>query len=57
MQIFVSIGVLIVSYLIGSIPIGLLIVKFKTGRIFAISKAGAQAGQTLSARLGFGQGL
>ena len=32
MQIVISIGVLLLAYVIGSIPFGWLIVKFKTGK-------------------------
>jgi glycerol-3-phosphate acyltransferase PlsY len=57
MQIFVGIGVLIVSYLIGSVPIGLLIVKFKTGKDIRDIESGRTGGTNVVRAAGFWAGF
>lgn len=57
MQILISIGVMLVSYLIGSIPFGWLIVKLKTGKDIRAVESGRTGGTNAMRAAGFWAGL
>src|SRR5215211_8020268 len=57
MQILVGIGTVIIGYLIGSIPFGLLIVKIKTGKDIREVESGRTGGTNAVRAAGFGAGL
>lgn len=57
MQIVISIGVLLLAYIIGSIPFGLLIVKMKTGKDIRAIESGRTGGTNAMRAAGFWAGL
>ena len=57
MQIVISIGVLLLAYIIGSIPFGLLIVKMKTGKDIRVVESGRTGGTNAMRAAGFWAGL
>lgn len=57
MQILIGLGTLIIGYLIGSIPFGLLIVKMKTGKDIRQVESGRTGGTNAVRAAGFGAGL
>ncbi|RPJ21458.1 MAG: glycerol-3-phosphate acyltransferase [Chloroflexi bacterium] len=57
MQILIGIGIIIVGYIIGSIPFGLLIVKSKTGKDIRTIESGRTGGTNAVRAAGFGAGL
>ena len=57
MQILISIGVLLLSYVIGSIPFGWLIVKMKTGKDIRRIESGRTGGTNAMRAAGVGAGL
>jgi len=57
MQILIGIGVVILGYVIGSIPFGLLIVKSKTGKDLLTVESGRTGGTNVVRAAGFGAGL
>jgi len=57
MQTVISIGVLLLCYLIGSIPFGWLIVKFKTGKDIRTIESGRTGGTNALRAAGFWAGL
>lgn len=57
MQIAIGIGVLLLSYIIGSIPFGWLIVKMKTGRDIRVIESGRTGGTNAMRAAGFWAGL
>jgi acyl phosphate:glycerol-3-phosphate acyltransferase len=57
MQIAISIGVLLLAYIIGSIPFGLLIVKMKTGKDIRVIESGRTGGTNAMRAAGFWAGL
>jgi glycerol-3-phosphate acyltransferase PlsY len=57
MQIFQSILVLLLGYLIGSIPIGLLVVKIKTGKDVRKVESGRTGGTNVMRAAGFWSGF
>jgi len=57
MQILIAIGVLLLGYIIGSIPFGLLIVKFKTGKDVRLVESGRTGGTNAMRAAGLGAGL
>jgi glycerol-3-phosphate acyltransferase PlsY len=57
MQILIGIGIVIVGYIIGSIPFGLLIVKSKTGKDIRTIESGRTGGTNAVRAAGFGAGL
>ncbi len=57
MQIVISIGVLLLSYIIGSIPFGWLIVKLKTGQDIRLIESGRTGGTNAMRAAGFWAGL
>jgi len=57
MQILIDIGILVLSYIIGSIPFGLLIVKLKTGKDIRDVESGRTGGTNAVRAAGFGAGL
>jgi glycerol-3-phosphate acyltransferase PlsY len=57
MQILTAIGILIIGYIIGSIPFGLLIVKSKTGKDIRTIESGRTGGTNAVRAAGFGAGL
>jgi len=57
MQILVGIGTVIIGYIIGSIPFGLLIVKLKTGKDIRQVESGRTGGTNAVRAAGFGAGL
>jgi glycerol-3-phosphate acyltransferase PlsY len=57
MQIVISIGVLLLAYIIGSIPFGLLIVKMKTGKDIRVIESGRTGGTNAMRAAGFWAGL
>jgi len=57
MQILTDIGVVILGYIIGSIPFGLLIVKFKTGKDIRDVESGRTGGTNAVRAAGFWAGL
>ena len=57
MQIVISIGVLLLAYLIGSFPFGWLIVKLKTGKDIRVIESGRTGGTNAMRAAGFWAGL
>jgi glycerol-3-phosphate acyltransferase PlsY len=57
MQIVLGIGVLLLSYIIGSIPFGWLIVKMKTGKDIRVIESGRTGGTNAMRAAGFWAGL
>jgi glycerol-3-phosphate acyltransferase PlsY len=57
MQMLNSIGVVILGYILGSIPFGLLIVKMKTGKDVRNVESGRTGGTNVVRAAGFGAGL
>lgn len=57
MQILIGIGVVIMGYIIGSIPFGLLIVKMKTGKDIREVESGRTGGTNAVRAAGLGAGL
>ncbi|MBM3150596.1 MAG: glycerol-3-phosphate acyltransferase [Chloroflexi bacterium] len=57
MQILSEIGILLVAYLIGSIPFGLLVVKWKTGKDIRLVESGRTGGTNAMRAAGLGAGL
>jgi len=57
MQNVISIGVLLLSYVIGSIPFGWLIVKLKTGKDIRAIESGRTGGTNAMRAAGLGAGL
>jgi len=57
MQILISIGVLLLAYIIGSVPFGWLIVKFKTGKDIRTVESGRTGGTNALRAAGFWAGL
>ena len=57
MQIVIGIGVILLGYLIGSIPFGLLIVKLKTGQDIRLVESGRTGGTNAMRAAGLGAGL
>ena len=57
MQTLIAIGVVILGYIIGSIPFGLLIVKSKTGKDIRTIESGRTGGTNAVRAAGFGAGL
>lgn len=57
MQTLISIGILLLSYVIGSIPFGWLIVKLKTGKDIRGIESGRTGGTNAMRAAGFGAGL
>jgi len=57
MQILIAIGVVVIGYIIGSIPFGLLIVKSKTGKDIRTIESGRTGGTNAVRAAGFGAGL
>jgi glycerol-3-phosphate acyltransferase PlsY len=57
MQIIISIGVILLAYVIGSIPFGLLIVKLKTGKDIRAIESGRTGGTNAMRAAGLWAGL
>lgn len=57
MQILIDIGVVVLGYIIGSIPFGLLIVKIKTGKDIREVESGRTGGTNAVRAAGFWAGL
>ena len=57
MQTLIAIGVVILGYIMGSIPFGLLIVKSKTGKDIRTIESGRTGGTNAVRAAGFGAGL
>jgi acyl phosphate:glycerol-3-phosphate acyltransferase len=57
MQMLVEIGVVVFGYILGSIPFGMLIVKFKTGKDLREIESGRTGGTNTLRAAGFGAGL
>jgi glycerol-3-phosphate acyltransferase PlsY len=57
MQILIGIGTVIIGYILGSIPFGLLIVKIKTGKDIRQVESGRTGGTNAVRAAGFGAGL
>jgi len=57
MQIFLSLGVLLLAYVIGSIPFGLLLVRLKTGKDIRQVESGRTGGTNAMRAAGFWAGL
>jgi len=57
MQIAIGIGVLLLAYIIGSIPFGWLIVKLKTGKDIRVIESGRTGGTNAMRAAGLGAGL
>src|SRR5512138_1875994 len=57
MQTLIGIGAVILGYIIGSIPFGLLIVKLKTGKDIRQVESGRTDGTNAVRAAGFGAGL
>ena len=57
MQILIGIGTVIIGYILGSIPFGLLIVKSKTGKDIRQVESGRTGGTNAVRAAGFGAGL
>ena len=57
MQTLIGIGVVLIGYLLGSIPFGLLIVKLKTGKDVRTVESGRTGGTNVVRAAGFGAGL
>ena len=57
MQILIDIGAVIIGYILGSIPFGLLIVKIKTGKDIRTVESGRTGGTNAVRAAGFWAGL
>jgi acyl phosphate:glycerol-3-phosphate acyltransferase len=57
MQMLIGIGVVIIGYILGSIPFGLLIVKMKTGKDVRTVESGRTGGTNVVRAAGLGAGL
>ncbi len=57
MQILIGIGAVIIGYILGSIPLGLIIVKLKTGKDIRTVESGRTGGTNAVRAAGFGAGL
>ena len=57
MQMLVETGVVVFGYILGSIPFGMLIVKFKTGKDLREIESGRTGGTNTLRAAGFGAGL
>ncbi len=57
MQILIGVGTVIIGYILGSIPFGLLIVKAKTGKDIREVESGRTGGTNAVRAAGFGAGL
>jgi glycerol-3-phosphate acyltransferase PlsY len=57
MQILIGIGAVILGYILGSIPFGLIIVKLKTGKDIRTVESGRTGGTNAVRAAGFGAGL
>ena len=57
MQTLIAIGVVVIGYLLGSIPFGLLIVKMKTGKDVRTVESGRTGGTNVVRAAGLGAGL
>jgi len=57
MQILFDVGAVVIGYILGSIPIGLLIVKLKTGKDIRKVESGRTGGTNAVRAAGFGAGL
>ena len=57
MQILIGIGAVILGYVLGSIPFGLIIVKLKTGKDIRTVESGRTGGTNAVRAAGFGAGL
>lgn len=57
MQILTNIGIVVIGYIIGSIPFGFLIVKFKTGKDIRNIESGRTGGTNTVRAAGFWPGL
>jgi glycerol-3-phosphate acyltransferase PlsY len=57
METLIGIGVVILGYILGSIPFGLLIVKMKTGKDIRTVESGRTGGTNAVRAAGFGAGL
>jgi len=57
MQILIDIGIVLMAYIFGSIPFGLLIVKFKTGKDIREIESGRTGGTNALRAAGFSAGL
>jgi len=57
MEILIGIGTVIIGYILGSIPFGLLIVKAKTGKDIRQVESGRTGGTNAVRAAGFGAGL
>jgi glycerol-3-phosphate acyltransferase PlsY len=57
MQILIGLGTVLIGYILGSIPFGLLIVKLKTGKDIRQVESGRTGGTNAVRAAGFGAGL
>lgn len=57
MQIVMSIGVILLAYIIGSVPFGWLIVKMKTGKDIRVIESGRTGGTNAMRAAGFWAGI
>jgi glycerol-3-phosphate acyltransferase PlsY len=57
MQIVIDIGTILLAYILGSIPVGLLIVKFKTGKDLREVESGRTGGTNAMRAAGFWAGF
>ena len=57
MKIFLEIGVILAAYILGSIPFGLLIVKWRTGKDLRVVESGRTGGTNAMRAAGFSAGL
>jgi glycerol-3-phosphate acyltransferase PlsY len=57
MQTLIALGVVVIGYVMGSIPFGLLIVKSKTGKDIRTIESGRTGGTNAVRAAGFGAGL
>jgi glycerol-3-phosphate acyltransferase PlsY len=57
MQIALALGMILLAYLIGSVPFGLLIVRLKTGKDIRKVESGRTGGTNAARAAGFGAGL
>ena len=57
MQILIWIGIMLLSYLIGSIPFGMIVVRLRTGKDIRRVESGRTGGTNAMRAAGFGAGL
>jgi glycerol-3-phosphate acyltransferase PlsY len=57
MQILIGLGVLLIAYILGSIPFGLLIVKWRTGKDIRVIESGRTGGTNAMRAAGVSAGL